>query len=68
MKNETSRQRYGLRRQTVEPRFGEIKHVRGVRRFLHRGLSAARHEWALACTAVNIGILLRHWEEVAVVL
>lgn len=68
MKDESSRARYGLRKQTVEPRIGEIKHVRGVRRFLHRGLDAVRHEWTLVCTAVNIGILLRHWEEVAAVL
>lgn len=68
MKDESGRARYALRKQTVEPRIGEIKHVRGVRRFLHRGIEAVRHEWTLACTAVNVGILLRHWDEVAVVL
>jgi hypothetical protein len=68
MKEERSRKRYALRKQTVEPRIGQIKHVQGVRRFLHRGLDAVRHEWTLVCTAVNIGILLRHWEVVAAVL
>jgi len=68
MQEESGRSRYALRKQTVEPRIGEIKHVRGVRRFLHRGLEAVRHEWTLVCTAVNIGILLRHWEKVAAVL
>jgi transposase len=68
MKEERSRARYALRKQTVEPRIGEIKHVRGVRRFLRRGLEAVRHEWTLVCTAVNVGILLKHWEEVAAVL
>lgn len=67
LKSELGRQRYGLRKQTVEPRIGEAKHVRGIRRFLHRGLSAARAEWTLVCTAINVGILLRHWKEVAAV-
>ena len=68
MKQKPSRARYALRKQTVEPRFGEIKRVRGVRRFLRRGLEAVRNEWTLVCTAVNVGILLRHWDEVAAVL
>ena len=68
MKQPASRSRYALRKQTVEPRIGEIKHVRGVRRFLRRGLESVRHEWTLVCTAVNVGILLRHWEDVATVL
>ena len=40
----------------------------GVRRFLRRGLEAVRTEWSLLCTAVNVGILLRHWPEVMKVL
>jgi hypothetical protein len=68
MKEPASRERYALRKQTVEPRIGQIKHVHGVRRFLRRGLDAVRHEWTLVCTAVNLGILLRHWKEVAAVL
>ena len=68
MKQKASRQRYALRKQTVEPRIGEIKHVRGVRRLLRRGLEAARHEWTLVCTAVNVAILLKHWLEVTAVL
>lgn len=68
MGEEHGRSRYRLRRQTVEPRIGHIKHVLGVRRFLRRGLDLVRAEWSLACTAVNVGILLKHWKEVAVVL
>jgi hypothetical protein len=52
----------------VEPRIGQVKHVLGLRRFLRRGLEAVSTEWSLACTAVNLGILLSHWEEVAAVL
>jgi len=60
--------RYRLRKQTVEPRFGQIKHVLGLRRFMRRGLDAVRTEWLMACTVVNIGILLRSWDRVAAVL
>ena len=68
MASDAGRQCYRRRRETVEPRIGEIKHVYGVRRFLRRGLDAVRTEWSMVCTAVNLGILLRHWEEVARVL
>jgi transposase len=67
MSSEEGRSRYRLRRQTVEPRFGQIKRGLGIRRFMRRGLSGVRAEWLLACTAVNMGILLRHWQEVQAV-
>jgi hypothetical protein len=46
--------RYRLRKQTVEPVFGQIKSVRGLRQFLCRGLDAVAVEWSLACTAHNL--------------
>ena len=64
MSSAAGRSRYRLRRETVEPRFGVIKRVLGVRRFLRRGLSEVRTEWLLACLAVNVGVLLKHWQEV----
>jgi len=45
---------YRLRKQTVEPVFGQIKEARGFRRFLHRGLAKVRAEWRLVCTAHNL--------------
>lgn len=45
---------YRLRKQTVEPVFGQIKEARGFRRFLHRGLASVRAEWRLVCTAHNL--------------
>ena len=36
----------------------------GVRRFLRRGLQKVKTEWSMVCTAVNVGILLSHWDEV----
>lgn len=45
---------YKLRKQTVEPVFGQIKSARGFRQFLRRGLPAVTAEWALLCTAHNL--------------
>ena len=48
------RSRYRLRKQIVEPVFGHIKHARGFRQFLLRGLVKVRAEWSLICTAHNL--------------
>jgi transposase len=48
------RSRYRLRKQTVEPVFGQIKQARGFRQFLLRGLPNVRAEWSLICTAHNL--------------
>jgi len=48
------RTRYRLRKQTVEPVFGQIKHARGFRQFLMRGLEKVRGEWSLLATAHNL--------------
>jgi transposase len=48
------RSRYRLRKQTVEPVFGQIKSARGFRQFLLRGLANVRLEWSLLCTAHNV--------------
>jgi IS5 family transposase len=45
---------YRLRRQTVEPVFGQIKEARGFRRFLHRGLAKVRAEWRFVCAGHNV--------------
>ena len=48
------RSRYRLRKQIVEPVFGQIKQARGFRRFLLRGIDKVAHEWALICIAHNL--------------
>ena len=48
------RSRYRLRKQIVEPVFGQIKQARGFRQFLLRGIEKVRAEWALICTAHNL--------------
>jgi len=54
LKRAGHRSRYRLRKQIVEPVFGQIKQARGFRQFLLRGLEAVRAEWAMICTAHNI--------------
>jgi transposase len=48
------RTRYRLRKQVVEPVFGQIKQARGFRQFLLRSIDKVRAEWALICTAHNL--------------
>ena len=53
------RSRYRLRKQIVEPVFGQIKQARGFRQFLLRGIENVKAEWAMICTAHNILKLVR---------
>ncbi len=48
------RSRYRLRKQVVEPVFGQIKEARGFRQFRLRGLDKVRLEWGLVCLAHNL--------------
>lgn len=48
------RSRYRLRKQIVEPVFGQIKHARGFRQFLLRGFDQVKNEWAMLCTVHNL--------------
>jgi transposase len=48
------RSRYRLRKQTVEPVFGQIKAARGFRQFHLRGLAKVADEWRLICMAHNL--------------
>lgn len=48
------RSRYRLRKQVVEPVFGQIKQARGFRQFLLRGLSQVAGEWSLVCSVHNM--------------
>jgi hypothetical protein len=48
------RTRYRLRKQIVEPVFGQIKSARGFRQFLMRGQEKVAAEWSLLCTAHNL--------------
>jgi len=54
LKRAGHRSRYRLRKQIVEPVFGQIKQARGFRQFLLRGIDKVAAEWALVCTAHNL--------------
>lgn len=59
LKRAGHRSRYRLRKQIVEPVFGQIKQARGFRQFLLRGIDKVRNEWAIICTAHNLAKLAR---------
>lgn len=50
-----------LRKEIVEHIFGIVKGVDGFRRFTMKGLQAARAQWALQCTALNLRKLYPFW-------
>lgn len=51
---QSGRALYALRKQTVEPVFGIIKQVMGLRQFSLRGLDKVAGEWTLATLAWNV--------------
>jgi transposase len=54
LQTEAGKKMYALRKQTVEPVFGIVKHVLGFRQFLLRGLDNVACEWDLVCLAYNM--------------
>lgn len=50
---------YAARKAIVEPVFGQIKQVRGFRRFSQRGVEKVKAEWAFVCATHNILKLYR---------
>jgi len=54
LRTKRGRKVYALRKCTVEPVFGLIKHVMKFRQFSLRGLASARGEWGLVCLAWNL--------------
>ena len=59
LRTQEGREVYAKRKATVEPVFGQIKEVRGFRRFLMRGLPKVNLEWSLLCTTHNLLKLFR---------
>lgn len=58
LRTEAGRKLYAARKHIVEPVFGQIKRVRGFRKFLLRGLELVSAEWQLICLTHN---LLKIW-------
>jgi transposase len=59
LKSESGRTVYKQRKMIVEPVFGQIKEVRGFRRFSFRGLHKNEAEWSLICLTHNLLKLFR---------
>src|SRR6266550_2042334 len=59
LKSPEGRAIYNQRQAIVEPVFAQIKHVRGFRQFLLRGLAQVEAEWLLVCTTHNLLKLFR---------
>ena len=57
--NKTGRALYKRRQAIIEPVFGQIKEVRGIRRFSRRGRAAAESEWQLIAGTHNLLKLYR---------
>lgn len=56
---DTGKATYRLRKSVVEPVFGQIKEVRGFRRFSFRGLAKVAAEWDLVALTHNLLKLFR---------
>lgn len=59
LKTENGRAIYKKRKAIVEPVFGQVKEVRGFRRFSFRGLEKNEAEWSLICLTHNLLKLFR---------
>ena len=59
LRTKRGRDIYALRKEIVEPVFGQIKQARGFRQFLLRGVKKVKGEWSLICTTHNI---LKLWK------
>ena len=59
LKTKEGKDKYKLRKQTVEPVFGIIKEILGFKHFHLRGLEKVRLEWDLVTTAYNFKRLFK---------
>lgn len=59
LKTKAGKAVYAARKTIVEPVFGQIKHARGFRQFLLRGIDKVRAEWSLVCLTHNVLKLYR---------
>jgi transposase len=60
LRTKRGRVEYAQRKKIVEPVFGQVKAVRGLRQVVRRGVEAARTEWAFFCTTHNLLKLFRY--------
>jgi transposase len=65
LRTKKGRQMYAKRKGMIEPIFGQLKQVLGLRQFSLRGLAAMRGEWRLMATVHNLLKLWRRGQQVA---
>ena len=65
LRTKPGRAMYAKRRGMIEPIFGQLKQVLGIRQFSMRGLASMRGEWRLMATVHNLLKLWRADQEVA---
>ena len=61
LSTELGRESYALRKITIEPVYGQIKHNRGITAFMRRGRAAVQSEWRLVAATHNLLKLHSHW-------
>jgi transposase len=54
LRTKRGKEKYKLRMTSIEPVFGQIKEVRGLRQFLHRGKEKINSLWRFDCTVHNL--------------
>ena len=60
LRTKKGRAEYARRKAIIEPPFGQIKHCRGFRQFMLRGLEQMQGEWNLVCLTHNLLKIFRH--------
>jgi len=59
LRTKKGRAEYARRKAIAEPPFGQIKHCRGFRQFLLRGMEKMKAEWNLVTATHNLLTLFR---------
>jgi len=62
--SKAGREVFSKRKVIVEPVFAQVKHVRGFRQFLLRGLQQVEAEWLLVCMTHNLMKMFRATKQV----
>ena len=65
LRSKAGREVFSQRKVIVEPVFAQVKHVRGFRQFLLRGLQQVEAEWLLVCMTHNLLKMFRAQPRIA---
>lgn len=60
MKHPRAKEKYGKRREMIEPVFSYLRQVQGLNRFRRKGLNGVRTEFALHMMAYNLSRILAY--------